>query len=98
MGSAADYEFMLRVLLRHGVRSVYIPEVLVSMRVGGVSNASVKNRVRANRMDRLAWKVNGLRPYPWTLWCKPLRKATQWWVSGDGKPRSVVGAQRQQAN
>ena len=81
MGSAADYEFMLRVLVKHGVKAEYIPRVLVRMRVGGVSNVSVKNRLRANRMDREAWRVNGLRPYPWTLLCKPLRKVSQWWTS-----------------
>ncbi len=78
LGSAADYEFMLRAMVKHGVEAVYIPSVLVRMRVGGVSNMTVTNRVRANRMDRMAWRVNGLRPYPWTMWCKPLRKIGQW--------------------
>jgi hypothetical protein len=78
LGSAADYEFMLRAIVKHGIRTVYLPNVLVKMRVGGVSNASLKNRLRANRMDRQAWKVNGLQPYPWTLWLKPLRKVSQW--------------------
>jgi len=77
-GSAADYELMLRLLLSHGVSMAYIPEVLVKMRVGGTSNATLKNRLRANRMDRLAWKANGLKPYPWTLYMKPLRKLDQW--------------------
>jgi glycosyltransferase involved in cell wall biosynthesis len=81
LGSAADYELMLRVLVKHGVKAVYVPRVLVRMRVGGVSNVTVGNRVRANRMDREAWRVNGLRPYPWTLWMKPLRKVPQWWTS-----------------
>jgi glycosyltransferase involved in cell wall biosynthesis len=81
MGSAADYELMLRVLVKQGVKAEYIPRVLVRMRVGGVSNATVGNRLRANRRDREAWRVNGLRPYPWTLWMKPLRKVPQWWTS-----------------
>jgi glycosyltransferase len=80
LGSAADYELMLRFLLKHRVTTMYIPEVLVKMRSGGVSNASLKNRIRANRMDRVAWDVNGLRPYPWTLICKPLRKVHQYFV------------------
>jgi glycosyltransferase len=78
MGSAADYELMLRFLLKHGLQAAYIPEILVKMRTGGVSNASVKNRMAANRMDRKAWRVNGLKPYPWTLWMKPVRKIGQW--------------------
>jgi glycosyltransferase len=78
LGTAADYELMLRMLLRHGIRAAYIPEVLVKMRSGGMSNQSLKNRLKANRMDRKAWAVNDLSPYPWTLWMKPVRKVGQW--------------------
>jgi glycosyltransferase involved in cell wall biosynthesis len=78
MGSAADYELMLRLLLKHGRTVAYIPEVLVHMRTGGTSNASLLNRIRANRMDRKAWRVNGLKPWPWTLIFKPLRKVVQY--------------------
>jgi len=75
--SAADYELMLRILLKHQMKAAYIPEFLVKMRTGGMSNASVKNRIRANREDREAWRINGLRPYFFTLYLKPLRKVTQ---------------------
>jgi glycosyltransferase len=78
MGSAADYELMLRMLLKHGIRVAYIPEVLVKMRTGGISNQSLIKRLKANLMDRKAWTVNDLSPYPWTLWMKPIRKIGQW--------------------
>ena len=78
IGSAADYELMLRFLVGHRLRAAYLPEVLVKMRCGGASNRDLKRRVRANQMDRKAWVVNGLTPYPWTLWLKPLRKLRQW--------------------
>jgi len=77
LGSAADYELLLRFLYRHKVSSAYIPRVLVRMRTGGISNASLGSRLHAHRMDRLAWKVNGLTAYPWTLLLKPLRKLPQ---------------------
>jgi glycosyltransferase len=80
LGSAADYELMLRFLVKHQLNAVYIPEILVKMRRGGISNASLCNRVMANRMDRRAWEVNQLHPYPWTLYLKPLRKIGQWLV------------------
>ena len=80
LGSAADYELMIRFLLKHKITTAYIPKILVKMRTRGTSNASFKNRIRANRMDRLAWEVNGLRPYPWTLWMKPLRKVGQFFL------------------
>lgn len=79
LGSSADYELMLRFLLKHRITSRYIPETLVKMRIGGTSNASLVNRLRANRMDRLAWRVNGLKPHSWTTLLKPLSKLPQYW-------------------
>ncbi len=75
--SAADYEMMLRILFKYRFNAVYLPEVLVKMRSGGISNSSLKKRLRANKEDRLAWKFNGLRPYFFTLYLKPLRKIRQ---------------------
>lgn len=77
LGTAADYELMLRFLLRHRARPAYVPETLVRMRTGGASNRTLRGRLRANRMDREAWRKNGLRPRPWTLALKPLRKVGQ---------------------
>jgi glycosyltransferase involved in cell wall biosynthesis len=79
LGSAADYELMLRFLYKHQIKTAYIPKVLVHMRTGGKSNASIAARIRANRNDRKAWQVNGLTAKPWTLVAKPLRKIGQWW-------------------
>lgn len=78
MGSAADYELMLRLLLKHCVDVSYVPDILVRMRTGGVSNISLINRLKANRMDRMAWTVNDIHPYPWTTYFKPARKLGQW--------------------
>ncbi|PWT74353.1 MAG: glycosyl transferase [Bacteroidetes bacterium] len=78
--SAADYELMLRILLKNKMAAHYMPKIIVSMRSGGVSNASIQNRIRANKEDRLAWKMNGLRPYFFTLYLKPLRKITQFLI------------------
>ena len=75
--SAADYEFMLRVLLKNNFKARYIPEVLVKMRTGGMSNATIRHRLRANREDREAWRINNIRPYFFTIPFKPLRKVLQ---------------------
>lgn len=80
MGSAADYELMLRYLVRYKLKPAYLSEVLVIMRSGGASNATVGNRLKAHAMDWKAWMVNGLLPLPWTLPMKPLRKISQWFV------------------
>jgi glycosyltransferase len=77
-GTAADYELMLRMLLVHKLRARHLPAELVRMQAGGASNRAFANRLRAHAMDRRAWTVNGVRPYPWTLLCKPLRKVPQW--------------------
>jgi hypothetical protein len=69
---------MLRLLLKERITVAYIAEVLVRMRVGGASNATIQGRLKANRMDRRAWEVNGLQPYPWTIAMKPLRKVVQY--------------------
>jgi glycosyltransferase involved in cell wall biosynthesis len=75
--TASDYELMLRFIHKEKIKLAYIPLVLVKMRVGGKSNLSIANRIRANREDRLAWKINGLRPGFFTLSIKPLSKLKQ---------------------
>jgi len=75
--SAADYELMLRFIHKHQCSISYLPRVVVKMRIGGVSNASLLNRLKANREDKRAWLVNGLKPKPYTLIFKPLSKLGQ---------------------
>ncbi|MFT4602122.1 MAG: hypothetical protein ACI857_002308, partial [Arenicella sp.] len=75
--SAADYEFMLRVIHKNEIEIDYLPEVIVKMRAGGQSNASLKNRLKANKEDQKAWEMNGLKPAPFMAIRKPLSKVTQ---------------------
>ncbi|WP_242928048.1 glycosyltransferase family 2 protein [Pontibacter vulgaris] len=75
--SAADYELMLRYLYKHTITTYYIPETLVRMRVGGKSNVTLKNRIRANKEDYKAWIINDLNPRIYTRFLKPLRKIFQ---------------------
>lgn len=74
---SADYEWMLRLMVKHKIKTKYLPFFMVNMRVGGISNSSWKNRLQANRQDRKAWKINELSPYFFTLFLKPLRKLGQ---------------------
>jgi glycosyltransferase involved in cell wall biosynthesis len=78
--SAADYELMLRFAYKHKISLSYIPEILVKMRVGGLSNFSLKNRFMANKEDKAAWEMNGLKPYVFTMYLKPLRKVLQYFI------------------
>jgi glycosyltransferase involved in cell wall biosynthesis len=77
MRISADYELMLRMLFKNRLDPVYIPEVLVKMKAGGASNASLKNRLLANSEDRKAWKINDLKPGKLTFVMKPLGKIGQ---------------------
>ncbi len=76
--SAADYEFMLRVLYKEKCPVAYLPKTIVKMRDGGQSNQSIKHRIFANREDKKAWALNGLQPYFFTLLLKPARKLIQY--------------------
>jgi len=48
---AADYLSILQLFSLPGFKAVYLPEVLVTMRLGGASNKSVKAIVRKTRED-----------------------------------------------
>jgi len=57
---AADYENMLRILWRGRVHAAYVPEVLVRMRTGGLSNASFFNILTKSCEDYAAMRQNGI--------------------------------------
>lgn len=76
-GSAADYELMMRFVHKHRAQTFFLPEVMIKMRVGGMSNSSVKNRLLANQADMAAMKANGIVLPLLTAVLKPLRKLPQ---------------------
>ena len=78
--SSADYELMLRMIHKHQLKVAYLNRCIIKMRQGGQSNLSLKNRMKANNEDRLAWKLNGVQPYVLTTWLKPLRKIFQFLI------------------
>lgn len=76
-GTAADYELMLRFLYRHEIKATFLDKLLVNMRLGGMSNASWKQRYHALLNDYKAIKSNRL-PFPSiTLLLKKLSKISQ---------------------
>ncbi len=77
--SAADYDLILRFLYKNRIKVDYLPGVLVKMRVGGLSNKSLKNRYRANSEDLRALKINGVPKPRLVSLLKPLSKITQFW-------------------
>lgn len=55
---AADYDLMLRLLSRLTGRVVYLPQVLVRMRLGGISNRSLRHVLRKSWEDYRALRNN----------------------------------------
>ena len=58
---ASDVELMMRFLEIHKIKSLYIPEVMVKMRMGGVSNRNLKNIWLANKEIINSFHKNGLQ-------------------------------------
>lgn len=78
---SGDYEYVLRLFNLKNLQYCYLPRVLINMRMGGVSNRNLKNRVKANLEDRLAWKKNMVNPKWYTFVLKPIRKIPQFFLS-----------------
>ncbi|WP_316759808.1 glycosyltransferase family 2 protein [Pedobacter aquatilis] len=77
MGTAADYDLILRFFHVHKISSIYLPILMVNMRVGGVSNQSLKSLLYALKYDYKALKRNKI-PNPLTvLFRKKIAKLRQ---------------------
>ena len=57
---AADYEMMVRLFYRERIRYVYLPVDMVTMRTGGMSTRSVRNRLQLTLEDAKACRQNGM--------------------------------------
>lgn len=93
--TASDFEFMTRYLYKHRISAFYLPELIVKMRKGGMSNGSIKKRLRANRRDYLALKRNGV-PLPFfAALIKPIRKIPQyvWFLNTrkEAEAQKIIG-------
>jgi len=73
---AGDYEAMLRFLTAGQVRLGYIPQVMVRMKMGGVSNKSFAHLIRKSREDYRAIRRHGVGGVG-TLMAKNLSKIAQ---------------------
>lgn len=76
-GTAADYEWIVRVLSEYGDSTRFFPERTLTMLVGGASSASVKARLRANAMDGKVWERKSRLQSLVIRLLKPMRKLGQ---------------------
>lgn len=75
---SADYELMLRLIHKNNIKLAYLNETIVKMRMGGVSNVSFFVKLKANLEDKMAWRLNGIKPKFSTTIMKPLKKISQY--------------------
>ena len=57
---AGDYEFMARVFRNQDLQYHYVPEVLVKMRIGGISTGGWRNTILLNKEVLRACRENGI--------------------------------------
>lgn len=77
MGTAADYDLILRFFHKYKIAATYLPSLMVNMRIGGVSNKSIKSLLLALKNDYGALKRNKI-PNPLTvLFKKKFAKISQ---------------------
>jgi glycosyltransferase involved in cell wall biosynthesis len=73
----ADFDLALRFMGIHGIQARYVPEVWVRMRMGGMSNNSIRNMIRGNIEAYSACRTNGLNVPPWFILTKVLSRVPQ---------------------
>lgn len=74
---AADYELTARFLARYRLRYVYLPEVLVRMRTGGLSTRGLKSNWILNREILRACAENGIKTNMLMVYAKYFSKIFQ---------------------
>lgn len=73
---SADYDFCLRAFSDDNLKKVYLPEVIIKMEVGGISNRNIRSMARKTKEDYIALRRNGYRPLI-VLFMKNVRKFRQ---------------------
>lgn len=76
---SADYDMLLRIFTA-GYKTYYIPKVLVSMEIGGVSNRNTRARLSKTQEDYIVLKKNHVGAGWLTVACKQLRKIKQFLI------------------
>jgi len=78
IGTAADYDLILRYFFVHHLKAVYLPILMVNMRLGGLSNKNISSLVGAFENDYKALKKNRVPNPLKVLIMKKLSKIIQY--------------------
>ncbi len=76
---SADYDAILRYFYHGKIKPLYIPRVLVKMRLGGESNSSLVKIWLKTREDYIALRRNRVGGI-WAVLNKNVRKLSQFWI------------------
>lgn len=74
---AGDYEWLLRIFFLQNYRIFYLNKFTYTLRMGGVSNKSLKNIIKSNLECYYAWKENEISKFPFWVFLKPLSRILQ---------------------
>ncbi|WP_231426305.1 glycosyltransferase family 2 protein [Pedobacter sp. Leaf250] len=77
MGTAADYDLILRFFHTYKLKATYLQLLMVNMRTGGASNKNIASLLNALRNDYKALKRNKIPNPIWVLLKKKLSKLSQ---------------------
>ena len=73
---SSDYDFLVRVFRKKNIKKIYISKILVNMRMGGMSNNSIKNILKKSIEDFKIIKKNKIGGFL-TLFNKNFSKISQ---------------------
>ncbi len=77
---AADFELMLRFLERYQISSIYLPNPLIKMRLGGATNKNIKNIINQNLECYKAFKINNIKVSPFYALYRLVPKLKQFFI------------------
>lgn len=80
----SDFDLTMRFLSICKIKSVYLPKVLVKMRLGGATNRSAANVIKGNIEAYRICRKNGLRVTPFFIVTKILSRVPQFFSKPPG--------------
>lgn len=64
---AADFEFLLRLIYKHNIKTLYLPIDMVTMRTGGVSTSGLESHKHIMKEHMRAFRENDIYTNPFIL-------------------------------